>query len=103
MTGAMAAATTICASMKHQVDEKTAQEWHDYKVGIAHTRYIFRKISGILLTHSSRFLFVVLGAYYQMHAPAKLVLKDFDGKKFDAAFKMFQPSTLYIILVIGLF
>ena len=40
LTGALAAATTICASMKGQVDEPTAQEWHDYKVGVAHTRFV---------------------------------------------------------------
>ena len=38
MTGALAAATTICASMKGQIDEQQAQLWHDAKVGISHTR-----------------------------------------------------------------
>lgn len=38
MTGALAAASTICASIKGQISEKEAQQWHDAKVGIAHTR-----------------------------------------------------------------
>ncbi|KAJ7736072.1 hypothetical protein B0H14DRAFT_2639054 [Mycena olivaceomarginata] len=42
---------TICATINGQTIEAMAQEWHDSKVGIAHTR----------------FLFVVLGAYQQMH------------------------------------
>lgn len=38
MTGALSAALTICASIKAEITEETAQEWHDAKVGIAHTR-----------------------------------------------------------------
>lgn len=38
MTGALAAASTICASIKGQISEVEAQQWHDAKVGIAHTR-----------------------------------------------------------------
>ena len=37
-TGALSAASTICASVKGQVTEKEAQEWHDLKVGMSHTR-----------------------------------------------------------------
>lgn len=40
MTGALAAASTICASIKGQISEKEAQQWHDAKVGIAHTRSV---------------------------------------------------------------
>ena len=38
MTGALAAASTICASINGQISEVEAQQWHDAKVGIAHTR-----------------------------------------------------------------
>ncbi|KAJ7663053.1 hypothetical protein B0H17DRAFT_1144155 [Mycena rosella] len=75
MTGALSAALTICASIKSEVAEETAQEWHDTKVGIAHTR----------------FLFVVLGAYQKMHLQAYPILSDVNAKNFDEAFKMFRP------------
>ncbi|KZT12692.1 FAD/NAD(P)-binding domain-containing protein [Laetiporus sulphureus 93-53] len=75
MTGALSAALTICASMKGQVSEETAQEWHDAKVGTAHTR----------------FLFVVLGAYQQMHLQSVPLLSDFNADNFDTAFEMFRP------------
>ncbi|KAF8166309.1 FAD/NAD-binding domain-containing protein [Mycena galopus ATCC 62051] len=58
-----------------EVPEKLAQEWHDTKVGIAHTR----------------FLFVVLGAYQQMHLQSYPILSDVNAKNFDDAFKMFHP------------
>jgi len=75
MTGALSAALTICASIKGETAEATAQEWHDSKVGIAHTR----------------FLFVVLGAYQQMHLQQYPILSDVNAKDFDEAFKMFRP------------
>ncbi|KAF8154859.1 hypothetical protein B0H34DRAFT_799593 [Crassisporium funariophilum] len=75
MTGALSAAATICASIKGQIDEVAAQAWHDAKVGIAHTR----------------FLFVVLGAYKQMHLQAVPVLSDVNADNFDQAFDMFRP------------
>ncbi|KAJ7877968.1 hypothetical protein B0H14DRAFT_1663687 [Mycena olivaceomarginata] len=75
MTGALSAALTICASIKAEITEETAQEWHDAKVGIAHTR----------------FLFVVLGAYQQMHLQHQPILSDVNAENFDEAFKMFRP------------
>ncbi|KAJ7572122.1 hypothetical protein C8J56DRAFT_1080892 [Mycena floridula] len=76
MTGGLSAALTICASMKGQVDEETAQGWHDLRVGIAHTR----------------FLFVVLGAYQQMHLQTTPILtNDVNATNFDKAFEMFRP------------
>jgi len=75
MTGGLSAATTICASIKGEADEKTAQAWHDAKVGIAHTR----------------FLFVVLGAYQQMHLQSAPILSDVNADNFDRAFEMFRP------------
>ncbi|KAF7348029.1 FAD/NAD(P)-binding domain-containing protein [Mycena sanguinolenta] len=75
ITGGLSAALTVCASIKGQVSEAIAQEWHDSKVGIAHTR----------------FLFVVLGAYQQMHLQMHPILSDINAKNFDEAFKMFRP------------
>ncbi|KAJ6469005.1 hypothetical protein C8R47DRAFT_1150868 [Mycena vitilis] len=75
LTGGLSAALTICASLKGEVDEITAQQWHDSKVGIAHTR----------------FLFVVLGAYQQMSLQQFPVLGDVNAKDFDEAFAMFRP------------
>ncbi|KAL4262186.1 FAD/NAD(P)-binding domain superfamily protein [Pleurotus pulmonarius] len=75
MTGALSAAATICGSMKKEVDEVEAQLWHDAKVGISHTR----------------FLFVVLGAYRQMHQQQDPILTDVNEDNFDAAFALFRP------------
>ncbi|PPQ70820.1 hypothetical protein CVT24_001037 [Panaeolus cyanescens] len=75
MTGALSAAATICASIKGEADETTAQAWHDAKVGIAHTR----------------FLFVVLGAYRQMHLQSTPLLGEVHEESFDKAFEMFRP------------
>ncbi|KAF7348015.1 FAD/NAD(P)-binding domain-containing protein [Mycena sanguinolenta] len=77
ITGGLSAALTICASIKGEASEATAQEWHDSKVGIAHTR----------------FLFVVLGAYQQMHLQTYPILSDINAKNFDDAFKMFHPGS----------
>ncbi|KAF5355373.1 hypothetical protein D9757_013347 [Collybiopsis confluens] len=76
MTGGLSAAVSICASIRNQVSEKVAQDWHNMKVGIAHTR----------------FLFVVLGAYQQMHLQTSPVLtSDVNATNFDEAFAMFRP------------
>ncbi|EGO19147.1 putative halogenase [Serpula lacrymans var. lacrymans S7.9] len=85
MTGGLAAAATICASMKGEVDEQTAQNWHDTKVGIAHTRQVYH------VFHSGKFLFVVLGAYKQMRLQSIPVLSDVNADNFDHAFEMFRP------------
>ncbi|KAJ7278021.1 hypothetical protein C8J57DRAFT_1308401 [Mycena rebaudengoi] len=74
-TGALSAALTICASINGETTEAMAQEWHDSKVGIAYMR----------------FLFVVLGAYQQMHQQQVPILSDMNAKDFDEAFKMFRP------------
>jgi len=60
MSGGLAAAATICSSMRGDVDEKTAQKWHDLKVGMLHVR----------------FLLAVMGAYRQM---------DLEQQNFDYA------------------
>jgi len=75
-TGALSAALTICASIKGQTPENIAQEWHDIKLGVSHTR----------------FLFVVLGAYQQMHLQSTPILNsDLNTQNFDHAFELFRP------------
>ncbi|KZT05768.1 FAD/NAD(P)-binding domain-containing protein [Laetiporus sulphureus 93-53] len=75
MTGALSAALTICSSNKGEVTEEFAQQWHDEKVGMAHTR----------------FLFVVLSAYQQMHLQKNFILTNVNEDNFDSAFDMFRP------------
>nr|GAT49260.1 halogenase [Mycena chlorophos] len=73
LTGGLAAAVTICASIKGEASEELAQKWHDSKVGIAHTR----------------FLFVVLGAYQQMQLQQHPILSDVNEENFDEAFRIY--------------
>ncbi|KAF8523372.1 FAD/NAD-binding domain-containing protein [Hysterangium stoloniferum] len=76
MTGALSAAGTILGSMKGEVSELEAQNWHDAKIGICQTR----------------FLMVVLSAYRQMqHQGNKAILGDINADNFEAAFAMFRP------------
>jgi len=74
----LSAAATICASIRSDVSEELAQTWHDSKLGIAHTR----------------FLFVVLGAYQQMQLQEHPILSDVNEENFDEAFRMFRPVIL---------
>ncbi|KAJ7198970.1 hypothetical protein GGX14DRAFT_573055 [Mycena pura] len=85
LTGGLSAAVTICASIKGEATEEVAQKWHDSKVGIAHTR----------------FLFVVLGAYQQMQLQSYPILSDVDAENFDEAFKMFYPGAVIFGLADG--
>ncbi|EJC99652.1 FAD/NAD-binding domain-containing protein [Fomitiporia mediterranea MF3/22] len=78
MTGALSAASTICASMKGQISEEAAQRWHDTKLGIA----------------QMRFLLVVLSAYKQIRQQNKPVLGDVNEDNFDKAFTLFRPIIL---------
>ncbi|PCH37848.1 FAD/NAD(P)-binding domain-containing protein [Wolfiporia cocos MD-104 SS10] len=75
MTSATSAALTICSSIRGEVTEDFAQAWHDTKLSIAHTR----------------FLFVVLGAYQQMHLQDVPILSDIGADNFDRAFELFRP------------
>ena len=59
MTGALAAASTICASIKGQISEVEAQQWHDAKVGIAHTRWAKVDNSASSETHVCVFNIIV--------------------------------------------
>ena len=76
MTGALSAATTICAAIRGDCDEETAGNWHDRKVKEGY----------------SRFLLVVLSAYKQMGHQGEAVLSDFGEDNFDRAFNFFKPS-----------
>lgn len=42
----------------------------------------------------SRFLFVVLGAYQQMHIQTAPILGELDEENFDRAFDMFRPGRM---------
>lgn len=76
ITGALCAATTICAAMRGDCDEETAGKWHSNKVKEGY----------------SRWLLVVLSAYKQMSNQAEAVLSDFGEDNFDRAFNFFKPS-----------
>ncbi|KAL4900746.1 hypothetical protein BDW74DRAFT_188149 [Aspergillus multicolor] len=75
LTGALAAGTTIAASIKGDVSEEMAGEWHSAK---------FRE-------GYARFLLVVLSTYRQMKNQREAVLSDFEEKDFDRAFDIFRP------------
>ena len=76
ITGALSAATTICAVIKGDCDEETAGIWHSNKVKEGY----------------SRWLLVVLSAYKQMCNQSEPVLSDFGEDNFDRAFNFFKPS-----------
>lgn len=76
LTGGLAAAATIAASIRGDCDESAAADWHSKKIGDAYTR----------------FLLVVLSAYQQIRNQEKPVLSDFDEDNFDRAFSFFRPS-----------
>jgi flavine halogenase len=78
LTGGLSAATTICAAIKGDCDEKTAADWHSAKIGEGY----------------ARFLLVVLSAYKQMQNQNTHVLSDFGEDNFDRAFDFFKPGTL---------
>ncbi|KAI9046065.1 NAD(P)/FAD-dependent oxidoreductase [Aspergillus affinis] len=75
LTGALSAAMTICAALRHDCDEKTAAAWHSTKVGDAYMR----------------FLLVVLSAYRQMWRQDASVWSEIATDNFDKAFDCVQP------------
>ena len=81
ITGALSAATTICATIRGDCDEETAGNWHSNKVKEGY----------------SRFLLVVLSAYKQMGHQGEAVLSDFGEDNFDRAFNFFKPSKLDLL------
>lgn len=79
MTGGLSAGTTIAASIRGDVDEHTAAQWHTSKVREGY----------------ARFLLVVLSAYQQMMHQEQPVLSDHNEDNFDRAFSFFKPGTSF--------
>ncbi|KAJ7131942.1 putative halogenase [Mycena filopes] len=73
--GALSAAATIAASIRGQVTEKEAIQFHSEKTGTSYTR----------------FLVVVLSVYRQINAQGAPVLSDVDEDNFDRAFDFLRP------------
>lgn len=76
MTGGLPAGTTIAASIRGDVDETTAAQWHTSKVRDGY----------------ARFLLVFLSAYKQMMHQDQPVLSDYNEDNFDRAFSFFKPG-----------
>jgi flavine halogenase len=75
-SGALAAATTICGSIKGQAPERAAWKWHSKLV---HDRY-------------TRFLLVVLSATKQIRHKDAPVLNSEGDEGFDDAFNIIRPG-----------
>jgi hypothetical protein len=73
--GGLSAAISVLASIRGNVTEESAAAYHDKKVSLAYTR----------------FLFVVLSAYKQLHYQDMDVLSDVKSGNFDAAFDLIRP------------
>ncbi|OJJ76884.1 hypothetical protein ASPBRDRAFT_70456 [Aspergillus brasiliensis CBS 101740] len=75
LTGALAAAASICAAIKGDCSEQEAVNWHSVKIREAYTR----------------FLLVVTSAYAQIRGQERPVLNELDEANFDRAFSFFRP------------
>ncbi|PCH36715.1 FAD/NAD(P)-binding domain-containing protein [Wolfiporia cocos MD-104 SS10] len=75
MTGGLAAAASIAASVRGDCTEAEAASWHSSRIAISYTR----------------FLVVVLSAYKQIHAQSTNVLADIEEDNFDKAFAFLRP------------
>ncbi|KAF8907986.1 hypothetical protein CPB85DRAFT_1376443 [Mucidula mucida] len=75
MTSALAAAATICASIRGSCTEEIASAWHTKRVATSYTR----------------FQIVVLSAYKQIRAQSSDILLDVDEDNFDRAFSFLRP------------
>ncbi len=76
MMGGLSAGTTIAASIRDDVDETTAAQWHTSKVREGY----------------ARFLLVVLSVYKQMMHQDEPVLSDYNEDNFNRAFSFFKPG-----------
>ena len=76
MTSGLSAATTIAASIRGDIDESVAADWHTCKVREGY----------------ARFLLVVLSAYKQMLHQDEPILSDYNEDNFDRAFSFFRPG-----------
>ncbi|KAF7562620.1 hypothetical protein G7046_g1523 [Stylonectria norvegica] len=75
LVGGLSAAATICASIRGDIQEVEAADWHSKKIADAYTR----------------FLLVVLSAYRQIRNQEEPVLSDINEDDFDRAFAFFRP------------
>ncbi|KAF5345340.1 hypothetical protein D9758_008428 [Tetrapyrgos nigripes] len=75
LTGALSAASTICASIRGTCSEDEAAKWHTKRVATSYTR----------------FQIVVLSAYKQIRNQSVGVLADIDEDNFDRAFTFLRP------------
>ncbi|KAM0810163.1 putative Tryptophan 2-halogenase [Seiridium cardinale] len=75
VTGGLAAAATIAASIRGDIDERTGARWHSNKIREGY----------------ARFCLLVLAAYKQMQNQEEPVLADWDEDNFDKAFSFFGP------------
>lgn len=102
MTGGLAAATSIAASIRGECPEQEAAEWHTHRVSISYTRSAPRVIYfdtkrrwiSVLIMLQSRFLLVVLSVYKQIRAEPFDVLSDVTEENFDKAFDFIRPGAL---------
>ncbi|KAE8420869.1 hypothetical protein BDV36DRAFT_281104 [Aspergillus pseudocaelatus] len=78
ITGALSAATTICAAIRGDCDEETAATWHSTKVKRGYFHW----------------LIVVLSAYKQMCNQSEPVLSDVGEDNFKRAFNSFKPNPI---------
>ncbi|KAL9607854.1 MAG: hypothetical protein Q9167_007277 [Letrouitia subvulpina] len=75
LASGLSAATTVCASIRGQISEFGAADWHSKKVAEGY----------------SRFLLVVMSVLKQIRMKEQPVLTDMDEKGFDRAFAFFRP------------
>ena len=80
VSSGLSAATSICAVIRGDCDERAAAEWHTAKVSIGYTR----------------FLMGVMSALKQITRREELVLGDIDETSFDRAFSLFRPGMFYL-------
>lgn len=76
LSSGLSAAVTVSASIRKDIDERTAATWHSKKVAEGYTR----------------FLLVVLSSLKQIRQQDDPVLSDWDEEGFDRAFAFFRPS-----------
>lgn len=98
MTGGLAAAGSIAASIRGDCSETQAAKWHSSRVALSYTRCVWQpvRLCDVLMgiCASSRFLIVVLSAYKQIRAQSDEVLVDLDEGNFERAFSFMRPSAV---------
>ncbi|KAF3770026.1 hypothetical protein M406DRAFT_335784 [Cryphonectria parasitica EP155] len=75
VTGALSAGATIAASIRGDLSEERASNWHSHKIRESY----------------ARFLMVVISAYQQMRNQKEPVLSELGEDNFDRAFSFFKP------------